>query len=705
MDTPTQNPDSPEDLNETRAVAQATPPAAIVLLADIPNFAARAKAGADAAARLASLLQQIVGESVYLYDGKVIDPFGQRVIALMPDATKAIQAVLKAKGDLRDYNKAHPGQEHLIDARIVVHGGDAREEGNSIAGPAADTAFAALAAVRPLDAAVSETVVKAQEKLLKTRPLGTFGGEAFVDLLGYERVVAPAPSAETVGVAGATRPARPAAPAKPGEAPEAVAAPKSRLPMLAIGGAAAALLVIAGVVAFMFLRHGEEKPAAAVVSAPVPKLDPNLRRKLIVEPFDLESANPDAQSKTAAIRYATIASLRAIPQVEVVEEGAQSDGRITAVVRDGAVGPELVPTLHIAGGKYEGTPVLLSNAQIATTDVLRWALQTLSVSGGKFEAANQPAFDHFVEALIATNGRPSGDENPKAVAAMTLALQEDPTFLPAQLYAFEFYKAAGNFEAARASARRVAELEPNHAGIVRALADLEFRTGNPAGGVAATRALLAKFPDDKDGLLAIARNAISVGDKETFAKAAARLASAGVTPPPVHDADLTIAAGRIDAAIGRYYDIEIEQPQNPALALKIGRIAVLRRSVEIAELELAKLEKLDPDYGYPLLKAYIEAQNGKAAEANALLAQAIRNARWMDDPYTAAAEIHAILGENAQVLESLARAVGASEPTLNYIVANPLFSYIASEPAFVELKGRIDAARAEVQAELRKVPL
>jgi tetratricopeptide (TPR) repeat protein len=701
----TRPPEVPPRAGEFETIAKPaseTPsaPAAVILLADIPNFEARAKADPEHATHLASLLQQIVGESVYLYDGTVVDPFGQRVLAQLPDCEKGVQAVLKARGDLRDYNKAHPGLEHLLDARVVLHAGDARVEGNTLSGPAAAEASEALAALRPLYIGVSEIVIRCHAKPLKTKPLGVIAGLQMFEVSGYERttVAAPAPAAE------AQRPA--ARDGKPvGEAAvEPEAPPKKKLPMFAIAAGIVMLLIVAGAAGFMMLRYAKPKAAAVPAAPALPKLDPNLRRRVIVEPFDIESATPDVQPRTAAIRYATIASLRAIPQIEVID-GGQSDGRMTAVVRDGGAGPELIPTLHVAGGKYEGAPVLLANPQIATADLVRWALRTLTVDGGKFETQNRAAFDHLLEALVATSGHPGREENAKAAAAISLALQEDPSYLPAQFFAFDFYRASGNLEAARASARRVRELDPGHTGMIRELARIEFDTGNPAGGLSALSAILERNPEDHDALLAIARHSISVTEKNVFAKAAAKLQKPGDSTVPVHDADLLLAAGRIEAAIGRYYDLEVEQPQNAALALKIGRIAVLRRSVEIAELELAKLEKLDPDYGYLLLKAYVEAQGGNAGEARALVEKATANAGWMDDPHTAAAEIHAILGENDEVVGSLERAVATSEPTLGYIVSNPLFTYITNDSAFVTLRERIDAQRAEVTAELRKIPL
>ncbi|MHB0969410.1 MAG: flagellar basal body-associated FliL family protein [Thermoanaerobaculia bacterium] len=700
MDSPPSSPQRPEEFGTIATLEKPSPPAAVILFAELPNLEARARANAENANRLASLLQQIVGESVYLYDGTVVDPFGKRVLAQLPDCEKGIQAVLKARSDLRDYNKAHPGMEHLIDARIVLHAGDAKVDGNTLTGPAATEGFAALAAMRPLDVGVSEIIIRNHAKPLKTRPLGTLAGLQMFEVSGYERptVAVPAPAP-----AGA-RPAHEKTPREEGAAEPSAPAAKKKLPVVPIAAGVVLLLAVAGAAGFMMLRHGKPEATTIVQAPAVPQLDPNLRRRIIVEPFDIESANPDVQSQTSAIRYATIASLRAIPQIEI-SEGGQSDGRVTAVVRDGGAGPELVPTLHIAGSKVEGAPVLLANPQIATTDLVRWALKSLSVPGGKFVTANPAAFGHFLEALVATSGRPGREENAKAAASLSMALQEDPSFLPAHFFAFDFYRAAGNLEAARASGRAVREFEPNHSGMIRELAKIEFGTGNPAGGLNALRAIMERDPEDRDVLLAIARHSVSVGDKEVFAKAAAKLREPDPATVPVHDADLALAAGRIESAIGRYYDLEVEQPQNPALALKIGRIAVLRRSVEIAELELGKLEKLDPDYGYLVLKAYVEAQGGNADAAHSLIEKALANARWMDDPHTAAAEVHAILGENDAVVTSLDKAVAASEPTIGYIVANPLFTYMTNDPVFAGIRERIDAQRAAVSAELRKMPL
>src|SRR5512141_3069391 len=94
-----------------------------LLVADLRRYESVAKTNTELATKLAGLLQQFLGEAVYLFDGKVVDPFGNKVVAQLPDVDAAIRAALRAKADVFEYNREHPSES--LDIRFVVHFGDA----------------------------------------------------------------------------------------------------------------------------------------------------------------------------------------------------------------------------------------------------------------------------------------------------------------------------------------------------------------------------------------------------------------------------------------------------------------------------------------------------------------------------------------------------------------------------------------------------
>ena len=161
----------------------------------------------------------------------------------------------------------------------------------------------------------------------------------------------------------------------------------------------------------------------------------------------------------------------------------------------------------------------------------------------------------------------------------------------------------------------------------------------------------------------------------------------------------------METAIDQYYDIEVKTPNNPALALKIGRIAVLRRSAPIADLELNKLAKLDPDYGYHLLKAYIAAGQNSKPGAEAELKAALAASKPGDEYYTSAAEIYAMFADNKNVISSLEKVAERREPTTSIVLSDPLFAYLGSDAKFMSVRSNIAARGDEIRTALAQINL
>ena len=166
-----------------------------------------------------------------------------------------------------------------------------------------------------------------------------------------------------------------------------------------------------------------------------------------------------------------------------------------------------------------------------------------------------------------------------------------------------------------------------------------------------------------------------------------------------------MANGKIDDAVQNYYTVEEKVQNNPALALKIGKLAVLRHSTSIAELELKKLQESDPNYGLHILKAYLAAQSGAKADADNELKAALAGSKPGDDYFTNVAEVAVISGDSKGVLDALQKAAARKEPTSSYILSNPLFAFLQSDPDYQKLREQIVAQQNEVRTALASVPL
>ena len=170
-----------------------------------------------------------------------------------------------------------------------------------------------------------------------------------------------------------------------------------------------------------------------------------------------------------------------------------------------------------------------------------------------------------------------------------------------------------------------------------------------------------------------------------------------------HAPDVLAASGRLSTAVDRYYDIPLDGRNSPALALKIGRLTVLRHSMPLAEDELKKLEQSDPLYGYHMLKAYMAAENRNRDEAVKELEMALKAALPGDESWTSAAEVYAILNDTNGVIGSLEKAAQRKEPTAAYILANPLFNYLENDSRFANLRTTLTEQQVEIRTALAQV--
>ena len=179
--------------------------------------------------------------------------------------------------------------------------------------------------------------------------------------------------------------------------------------------------------------------------------------------------------------------------------------------------------------------------------------------------------------------------------------------------------------------------------------------------------------------------ALAVADEGKFRTAINKLAVARAVNPRIHEPDVTLARGRVDASVKAYYKVQETQQDNPWLSLKIGRLAVIRRSDSITQLEHDRQKRIGDPYTLPMMNAFVAAGLGDAETADAEIAKAEAAAARADEHYTLVAEINVLLNRQRKVLEALDLAVARSEPTLTYIVSSPLFAYLQADPRFTKL--------------------
>jgi Flp pilus assembly protein TadD len=268
-----------------------------------------------------------------------------------------------------------------------------------------------------------------------------------------------------------------------------------------------------------------------------------------------------------------------------------------------------------------------------------------------------------------------------------------------------FFSAQGKENDAVAAARQVVAADSGNLEAARMVARSSLKSGDLASTFSNFALVLRKEPGDAEALNVIGRYAYSAYDINKFRAVLKRLAGLPPAAASIHEPDLIVATGRIDTAVDRYYAVEENVKDNPALALKIGRIAVMRHSTPIAELEFKRLQETDPNYGLHILKAYLAASAGVRNDADSELKAALAASRPGDDYWTNVAEINVISGNSAAVLPALQRAVERKEPTVSYILSNPLFQFLRTDPEYQKLRQKMVEQQNEIRTALAGVPL
>jgi len=657
----------------TRAQAAASSGASTLFIAELPYHDLMRKKDASRASRLEALMQQMLGEAVYLFDGKVVDSMGPRMIATMPDATAAVAAARKGMADLVQHNSTAGVGGDVLEPRAVLHAGAVtRSESGSMGGAAADLALGVLASLEPSQLLVSESVFRGAGFPVDIAPVGSFGDVRFYQLPPEKPPVVVEPPPEVVEVEE-----------------EAPPEPPKKSPLLWIGGIAALVILLVG---GFFLVH-REATAPPPVAVPIPRASSTAR--VALQPFTLESADPQLTKSASSVQRAATEILKTAGGMIFVtapESGARS---YSAIARTGATGIELIPTLANSP-LPNGASIPLSPIGPAVVQLVDRITRD---AHGVVPALNTEAVEKFAAALDSSTSDSRNDRS-RAIEGIRASIAADPGFLAAQRLAVDLFDKGGDRASAIAAASKVMELDPLDHTTARRLVSWYQESGSPASALDVYANILKKASGDREALAGIGAYAVSAGDDASFSRVLGKLAHESPGAATLFAPDIILATGRIDAAAQKYYDAEAADPQNAALSLRIGRVAVLRRSLPIAAIEAGKLEKLDPAYGLHLLNAYVEAETGHAAPAIAELNLAAAAPPSNADFYTASAEVYTLLNQPRKAMESLKKAVDRSEPTAAYILSNPIFRYLHTDSAWAPLSAKVGGQKSAAAARL-----
>lgn len=672
--------EEPARRDETSVEGTPREPELAVLVADLPEFPAMARSNIELASKVAAKMQQILSEAVFLFDGKIIDPFGPRVVAQLDSVDLALRAFAKAREDATDYNRSAP-KDSVLRIRYVLHSGPVKVTRSEMSGPAVDAALAAVQSAPVGQLVISSAAVASLGWTAPPKVFGTFGGVEFWE-----------------GIPEKPKPVVVAPPV----AMEAVVAPpaRKRLPLLAIGaGGVAVLLVVLAVVLIGRSRAAREEEARRAAEAarrtPAAAAAPAaIRTRVAVDPFTSQTPDAAVVKELDRLQVVIRQLLLSVPSIEVGNSSG-SEARIAGMVRPGASGLEIIPIFTRGTQTTEGPPFPFPSAIGSLPELSQWLrlqlrlqrplVSDVPVANEKFAVASMLWREkHKADAAIENSIRDS--------------LTADPGFRAAHNLAFEYYEAAENVAGAAEAGQFLLQEDADNVILLRKVARYHTQIGRTAAAVANWKRVLTKAPGDREALLAMGGAALSAGHAGAFQKVLPLLGK----DSPFHAPDLLLSEGRIDAAASQYFNLEATDPASPSLALKIGTVSVLRRSMPIAELELKKLEKSDPGYGRPLLHSYVLAQSGAREESMREWATASLGMKTgQDAPYTALAEIEAILGDPDALLDALQKAVSRGEPTLNYILHNPLFRFLNSDPRFQEIRTAAETEKNAINEQLR----
>ncbi len=694
-------------------VARATvPPAAIapsdtpqrnvvLLLADVANYTDLQATDPAAAAQAAARMQQVLGEAAYLFDGQVLDPFAPRLIAEMPSIENALEAARKGEFDFSPTQQAeqHPGDP--LPVRLMLHAGEVTTLDGAVVGDAITKGFEVLAQLPPLQLFLTEEFAKRARGKVRIHDVPARAGVKLYEIQPPEPKVELPPEPTTAELK-----AEEAEEAAALAAAAAVRKAKQRRTRMSV--AAAFLLVIVGAAAFVMRSRKPEDPSAPIKTGKSngdpPPATAATPRKVFVPPFSVEGVDGNLAARANAIRLASIEVLRSFPEIRITDAAAPDVLAVTSTIRPTASAAPTTATT--TGGPVTTTAAPVIGAELVLPETPAIAVPDVASGVQAIEAfvtkkLSLPArIATTPDAMNAFGDAVSSNENKKIDTALRATLKSDGRFLPAQLMAMRFFASEGKTADALEAAKQVVALDPSNFDAAHTVIAAGFNTGDLASVFNAYGSILKKDPKNTNALNTVGRYALAAGDTQKFAACLTRVKP---NEAAIHEPDVLLASGRIDAAADKYYDVKLKAPENVAISLKIGRLSVLRHGVQIAEDELKNLQTRDPQYSAHVLQAYLFAQNGNRAAAMTEMATAKSASTPGDEYYTYLAEVDALAGDPKGTVDALESAANRKEPTAAYVLSNPLFTFLESDARFNKIREKMTLGQGEIRAALGAV--
>jgi tetratricopeptide (TPR) repeat protein len=664
-----------------------------VLIADLPDHSGIEARDPGQAANLVSRFHQIVGECVYPFGGTISDTIGSIVIAELEDTVEALEAFENLGRRIEAESLSTPA----IGIRAVLNHGEVHDRDFSLAGRAVQNGLGILDSLQKNQMLVSEEVLR-----IAGRAPGSAG---FLELGGTQFFALPTAPAEGV----AEEPLEPSRVATSSGAdpkgPASRSSPVSLRKILLIAAAAVVALVLVGAGIWLGVRKGEQDALVAASGETVSSEARDERIAVAVGSIAIEPGItvPDDLLDSAVLLLEAI--LDSAPSVRVMPGAANRIGAgLTRLDREregedatvpGEDQARVVPWVESSGRRLQGQPSRMGQ------DVWDIVEPAVSFAGEQLRFPVERLLPKTEEARQAFSAavRAEGPASLQRAERLAVALERDSEFLPGWWWIhraeLEGPEAAElQFRALRSLSR----LLPEDVDLARALGRGELERGSLAEALSAFARVRSREADDGESTGIFGLAALAAHRQELFSSFVEEGHS-----PRLHSGDFAVSEGRIDEGVREYYVTQPDEPENHYLSFKIGRIAVLRRSPQIAALELEKLEAAGAEPMASLMRAYVAADRGERSTAERELGPVIESPRWEDSVWFHAAEIYALLRDERRALSALERSVERGEPMMQAIPRNPLFRYLFNEPRFREAVRRLLERQREIAETLRHV--
>ncbi len=680
---------------------------AIVLAADLPDHAKIESRHPARAAELVSRLHEIINECVYASGGAVHDTIGSIAIAELPDPVAALACLERLHGRITEEAKS----QRDLTPRVVMTAGEVHPKDFSIAGQAVQNGLSILDALQKNQILVSGDILQRGGVVPGQKALLDLGSTSYYTF-PIERPAPPPQERAAQGGEAATSPT-------PEQSADGTVLPPPASPRrtwLWIAVAAVVLLLLAAVGYVIVTKKEPVAEVAAQPAAPAPDPGPVTIEISVREVSIAPEAGVDDTAYAGA--DAIIAAL--LGSAENVEISGMAPNVVGADLRmivpeptepatgeianpaaaqnlpvPDAPAPEaetrVVPWVERSGERFEGADAELDGLWSVVIPTVRWAGDQFGFDTGRMIPESQELRKAY--AAVVADSSPATEAE---LTALHAALVAERDFLPGWLVlARSETESPALAPLILDGLRNVSRIMPGREDLARQLGRRELAEGTLAGAVEAFARVSAEKPGDDEAARVLALAALASHQNERFQHWAS-----SVDDPRIHPADVQVTEGAVNQAVKKYYETEKQVSDNPYLSFKIGRIAVLRRSPQIAQIEIDKLNAQGVEPQRSFLRAYIAADEGNRAEAEAALAEALENASWADSPSFHAAEVRAILRDAPRTLSAIEQSVERREPMMHAITTNPLFGYLVNESRFREATRKLLEYQRNIGASL-----